>query len=163
MVHTEEKELVWLPKEVAARVKQLEDAKKSGDLVLEYVEQSKRDLKTSLESLEDDVIRFKSQMISARKKFEDAKNVELEANYAVWEKFDLEKSSIRKKAGELKDELKPMIDELKQVKQLMDQINTYDIQRLLTIIKDLNHSFYGETGNILTFLFNNYKKNDAAS
>jgi hypothetical protein len=155
-----EKELVWLPKDVAEKVLQLEEAKKSGDLVLEYIEQAKRDLNISLESLDEDVIQFKAQMISARKKFEEAKTVELAANYEVWEKFDLEKAGIRKKAQDLKQELQPMIDELNQVKRLMSEINSYDISNLLKIIKEVNQSFYGETGNVLTFLFNNYKKKE---
>lgn len=157
-IKMEEKDLVWLPKSVAARIKELEKASEQGDLVLEYVEQSKRDLKTSLESLEDDVIQYKAQMISARKKFEEAKNAELDANYAMWEKFDVEKSTLKRKVGDAVGELKPLVDELNNVKKLMGEIRSYDIENLVKLINQLNGNFYGETGNILKFLFDNYKK-----
>lgn len=154
----EEKDLVWLPKSLAAQVKEIESPKQMEALIFKYIDESREDVKLNLETLDDCLITYKAQMINARNKFEEAKNKELEANYAMWEKFEEERPKIQQKVKSLIDELKPLQDELKELKKTLDQVQTYDIERLIKVMKEVNGNFYGETGDILKFLFNNYKK-----
>lgn len=154
----EEKDLVWLPKSLAADIKALESPYQMQALIAEYIEESKRDVKLNLENLDDSLITYKAQMISARNKFEEAKNKELDANYAMWEKFEEERPKIQEKVKSLIAELQPLKDELNGLKKALEGIHTYDIEKLVELVKAINYNFHGETGEILKFLFNNYKK-----
>lgn len=155
---SEERDLIWLPRSLAGKVKELESPQQMEALILEFIEQSKQDIKISLDSLDESLITYKAQMISARNRFEEAKNKELEANCAMWEKFEDERPRIQEKVKSLISELEPLKKELDGINKSIKNIETYDIERLLKIIKEINSNFYGETANVLQFLMQNYYK-----
>lgn len=151
---------LYLPKNLAIQVKGLEEGRTKEELVLKYIEESKDDIKVTLESFDEDVIMYKAQMISLRKKFEEAKNAELEANYKMWEQFDLEKVELKKKIGTAVSELKPLIEEFKLLKALINDINLYKIDDLTNSISKLSASMKdNEHVEILKFLFEKYNLN----
>jgi archaellum component FlaC len=160
MSYSDENEIVWLPKKLAEQVKEVTDEKRKELLILRFIEDSKIDLQASLESLDEDVVRYKGSMIRARKAFEEAKNEQLNANYELWKKFDAELPSVEAKVQTLTKKLHPLKKELEEIKELMNGIRDYDIKLLLELVKNL-HSYLNydsDTSKILRFLFENYKK-----
>jgi len=80
----EEREFVYVPKSLAKKIKELEDGKVKEDLILEYLDKSRKEVKANLETLEDDVIQYQGIMIKAKQTFEKAKNEQLTASYDLW-------------------------------------------------------------------------------
>jgi chromosome segregation ATPase len=156
----EEKELVWLPKSVAKQVQEVIDEKAKETVIFALIEDSKRDIQISLESLEDDVIQYKGAMIRARKAFEEAKNEQLTANYEMWEVFEKDLPSVEAKVQKMKEKIAPLKKELDELKTLMDSVRKYEIQDLLESVESVSRhlSYDGDTGKLLRFLFENYKK-----
>lgn len=160
MAITEEKDLIWLPKSLVKKIKDIEDTKTIEAEIYKYIEESKKDLRINLESLDDDVLLYKAYMIKAKNAFEAAKNEQLEASYALWEKFDTELYEVRKKVEKVKEVMNPIKQELEELKTLMNSVKTYDIEKLLEVIKTIATylSYDGDTAKVVRFLFENYKK-----
>ncbi len=131
-----------------------------GNFVEEYIEESKRDLKVSMDYMDDEIIEYKAAMINARKKFKEAKEEMLEANYAMWEEFDNQKKNIQSKAEEMVKELGPLKGELNRIAILMHGIDTFKIERFLEILEKIKNHLYGEDRNILEFLLKNYQREE---
>lgn len=152
----EEKELVWLPKSLAAKVEALKD---SDNFVEEYIEQSKREINTNLESFDNEIISYKANMIKARKEFQIAKDEMIQANYEMWEKFDEERKSTYNLAEKMVETLKPLKDELVEIQKLMDGIHKWRIEDLLKMLKEINGCAPegSKTRDMLVFLMENFK------
>ncbi len=131
-----------------------------GNFVEEYIEESKRDLKVSMDYMDDEIIEYKAAMINARKKFKEAKEEMLSANYAMWEEFDNQKRDIRNKAESVVKELEPLKGELDKISNLMYGIDRFGIERFLEILEKIKNHLYGEDRNILEFLVKHYKSNE---
>lgn len=154
---TEERDLVWLPKSLAGKIKEVQDVRAIEAEILKYVEQTKNSLKLDTESMDEEIIQYRAYMIKARNSFEQAKNEELEAFYAIWEKYDQDISKIRVQVTKAKEELKPLLEELKTVKKEIQTVETWGFERLGEAIQKLS-SLYGENKEMFMFLVKNYKK-----
>lgn len=164
-----EKELIWVEKEFAEKYKLIEnDSNKSEErlkIFNEYMttvsEKSKAEYKANLENLEEDLAIYNGLMLKVKQSFEKAKNEQLDASYKLWENFEKEIPSIEKKVKLLQDKLSPLSTELEKIKNIIDNIKIYDIEKLLKITSELNGylSYENNTSNILKFLFENYKYN----
>lgn len=152
-----EKEYVFIPKKLAEKIKDLESDKQMEDTIIGYYNQSRRELQGELDCLDEDVIQYKANMMKARQAFREAKEEQLDANYELWEKFDADIKGVSAYVAKATSQLQPLKAELSQLKELMNQIDKWEIEKLVGLIDKLNSSFYGETGNILKFLFENYK------
>lgn len=69
-----EKELVWLPKELAAKIKDIEGVEGLRKEILSYVDETKRDLRNDIEMMDEDILLYKAYMIQARDKFKHIQN-----------------------------------------------------------------------------------------
>lgn len=154
MKEEEEKDLVWLPKSLCKKIKELEDTDK---FILDYIEESKKDIKLNIDSLDDEVLVYKGLMAKARTAFQEAKTEALEANYATWESFDKESKNISSKAIALKDSLGPLTQELEKINGLIDKVRTHRIDELISTIEKFN-SLYGQNKEVFEFLLNNFGK-----
>ena len=133
----EEKELVWLPKKLA---KQIEGLENPDNFVKEYIEESKREIKTNLDNLDDDIIQYKAAMITARQKFKEAKDGVLKANYEVWEKFEEDNKSLRKMTDVLLSQLRPIKNEVDEINQTLSKISTYQMKDLLELLQKIGYA-----------------------
>lgn len=154
----EEKDLVWLPKSLADKIKQIEDGRLLEAEIMRYAEQSKENLRIETESIEGDVLQYRAYMVKAKNAFKEAKEEQLTAAYALWEKFEDDMKGLREYVTKAKGAIEPLKNELLQVKQLMGEVDKWGIRELLSIVKELNSNYYSESNNMLRFLLNNYKK-----
>lgn len=135
-----EKELAWLPKTLVAKLKRSQDKGHQEKMILDFITDSDRDLQYSIESLEDDVIRYKGAMLSARKAFEDAKNEQLDANYKLWEKFDEELPSLSEKIEKVTSKLSPVVEKTEELNSLLEKLSLYKIDNYLETIEKVQRT-----------------------
>ena len=163
-----DKELIWVEKEFAVKYQELEkEESKNAERIKAFEEymdkleaKSKSDFKANFESLEEDVAIYTGLMLKVKQAFEKAKNEQLDASYALWEKFESEIPNIKQKTQKIIDELRPLQEELKKTSDLLAKIDTYDMERVIETIGKLS-SLYGESKNMVEFLVNNYTKPNA--
>lgn len=155
-----EKEFVYLPKELAEKIKQIQDSKVIESIIIDYIDESKREIQANLENLDDDVIKYKGLMLKAKKAFEDAKNEQLTASYALWEKFEDERPNTTEKIESIVNLLNPLVNKLEEVNSLMAKVNLYDLEKFLKILSEISNlvGYNGQTAELLKFLFENFKK-----
>lgn len=151
----DEKELVWVSKDLAKKIKSLEN---SDNFVLEFIEESKKDLKANFDAIDDEIIQYKANMIKAREAFRIAKDEMLSANYEIWEKFDTDRKSLYGAANLLVEKLKPLKDELATISDLMNKIDKWGIQSFVESLDKIIYLINSDKKEILQFLINNYKK-----
>lgn len=153
-------EIVWLPKSLAIKIKELKDGESQSKLIVEYIESMKRELKINIESMDEDVLIFRGLMAKAKQAFKETKETELNSFYELWEKFETDKKKVREFVIAAKAELQPLKLELKEIGNLMDGIDKWKIDNLLETIKKVGEYAYegSETHKILKFLFDNYKR-----
>ena len=153
---SEEKELVWLPKELAAKINDIEGVEGLRKEILSYVDETKRHLRNDIEMMDEDILLYKAYMIQARDKFKQAKNEELEANYTLWETFDEELGETRKRVRNVQDVLEPLKKDLNTIEQSIRNLNTYKMEDVLKIVDKFNNMSDNEL-RVIKFLQDNFK------
>jgi len=162
-------ELIWVDAEFAEKYNALksdkskreEQLKALDDYILSVRDQSRKEFKANLDSLEEDVAIYKGLMVSVKQAFESAKNEQLRSSYAVWENFDAELPSIEDKTNKIVETLQPLVQQLIRVNELLDKIQTYGFDKVIETIEKIT-CLYGENKNMVEFLINSYKPNQPA-
>jgi hypothetical protein len=130
-----EKEYIYVPKKLAVMVKSVTEPEEYERTIIKYMEEVKGDLRLNIESLDEDVTLFKAFMIEAKKRFKEAKEAQLKESYELWESYEQELGVIRNRVDSFKNELRPLIEDLKEINSLFSQIKTYDISKLCDVIE----------------------------
>lgn len=159
------KELVWVDKEFAEKYKKLETEKDCRERQIavfeEYMktvqEKARSEFRANLENLDEDAAIFSGLMLKVKQSFEKAKNEHLDASYALWEKFDKEIPNVRAKIQKITETVNPLKNELEETNELLQKINTYDLDRIIAAIEKLN-SLYGTSKEMIEFLVKNFNK-----
>ena len=151
------KEIVWLPKDIAAKLKGIEETKLIDAVITEYIKQSRQNIRDEISYLDDDVLQFKAAMTKAKIDFSEAKDVQLSLFTKIWQTHEDDIRILRAKVSQVKEVIAPLRIEIEQLKGLMGSVRMHEVDDLLKTMNQINNSFYGETGNILRFLFDNYK------
>jgi hypothetical protein len=97
--------------------------------------QVRKDFEINLESLEEDATMFKGLMIKVKKTFEETKNEYLEASEALWEKFEQEIPSVKKKVDQLTKLIDPLTKQLDAITQKFHTINTYHLKQMVELVQ----------------------------
>lgn len=132
------KELVWLPASLAKRLGDVTDVNAINKEILAYVEDTKADLRLSIESIDEDVLLYRAHMVKARDAFKKAKNEELEAMSDLWESYELELGKVKDKVSSLTEILKPLKDQISGLNTLCNSIPTYHIEKIADILQKIN-------------------------
>jgi hypothetical protein len=153
----QETELVWLPKGLAKRVKEVTDAAQIENEVVKFIEETKKDFRQELATFDDDVLMFRGLLIQARQSLKDAYQEHYDLNYKVWESFqdDIKKGKDFAEAATVT--LRPVIDSFAELTSLMNSINKWDLEGLLKLMQELN-SASAETRTMLRFLMENFRR-----
>ncbi len=156
----EEKKYVYVTKSLADKIESAQSDRTKLTIIEDYIRESKNEIKSNLESLEEDVVIYKGLMIKAKEAFREVKEEQLTASYKVWEKFDEEMRSVSESVKIAKEKIIPLKKEIQEVNELLRECSTYNLKELLSIIKEISSelSYDSKTGDILKFLFKEYKK-----
>lgn len=158
------KELIWVEKEFAEKYKEVEsDAGKQNlriKMFDEYMQKisdrSKEEFKANFESLEEDVAIYNGLMLKVKQTFEKAKNEQLDASYALWEKFDKEMPSVSKKIDNIIEQMNPVIKAVEEINSGLSKINTYKLEGVLDLVSKFN-GMTDESKKVVKFLVKNFK------
>ncbi len=151
------KDLIWVPKEIADKYKEMESDAGKLEFIEKYIEESRQDLKIDLDGFEDDVLQYRGLMLKAKETFRKAKDEEIQSHYDLWENFEKEKPKVSEKINSIIALLNPLKNELQEFKDLFKSIdlhNLQEIERTLNSIRNL----YGENKAMVEFLMKNYIK-----
>ena len=160
----DKEELIWVDAEFAQKYNELKGDKSKREEQLkaldEYIvsirEQSRKEFRANLDSLEEDVAIYVGLMVSVKQKFEAAKTEQLQASYSLWEKFDKELPNIQDKTNKMIECLNPLVEKLTQVNELLGKIQIYNFNDVIKAIERIGN-LYGESKGMVEFLVNNYK------
>jgi phage shock protein A len=158
----EKKELVWLPLELAKKVKDLTDAKAIENEILKYVADFKLSLRTDMEQVDEDIIRYKASMIKAKQMFREVCETEMADFENLWATHADDLARVKRKVEQVKEAISPIRSELQELKTNMNSIREWDVKGLLDVLEKVSYHINsnGPTGSILQFLFENYKKEE---
>ena len=141
---TEEIDLVWLPKSVADKVKQLETVEEADRLVQEYIKTKRQDFNRELESLDDDVLIFKGSCLKHRQELKKVYVEQSELLDKLWEDCGDMGSKIHRHAVALAAELAPLTAEVKnlkasidEVRRLIDNVSFYPQQTFIQTVESV--------------------------
>jgi len=135
--------LIWVDKEFAEKYKAFESEQNKIELQLaalnDYIKnlskESKKDFKCNLESIEEEAAIYAGLMLKVRQSFGKAKDKALSASYAIWEEWDKEMPNVDAKVAAVVISLKPITEQLSEIKSLLSQINLYDFDKLLKTVQ----------------------------
>lgn len=158
-----DKELIWVEREFAEKYKVLESERSKNEERIktldEYIDkikdESKRDFKSNLESLEEDVAIYTGLMLKVKQAFGKAKDEQLNASYDLWESFDKEIPNITKKINEILEKLNPLEEKINKINSISEKIRTWNIDRLSESIVKIS-SLYAQDDKLIKFLLENY-------
>jgi len=162
----EECTYAYIPKSLAKKVDELGNCASVEKEILSYIEETKLDLRISIESIDEDILLYRAHMIKARDAFKIAKNEELEGLYVLWEGFDKERCKLGNMVKQAKDTLDPLRKEIKQmafdIQDLNSAISNLDVGRMYNFFETLERckEFIDKEKTMTKFLFDNYKVNN---
>ena len=140
----EEKDLVWLPKSVAAKVKQIETVEEADNMIQEYIKTKRQDFTRELESLDDDVLTFKGVCLKHRQELKKVYDEQADLLDELWEDCGDMGSKIHKHAVAIAAELAPLTAEVKslkssieEVKRLIGQVDFYPQQTFIQTVESV--------------------------
>jgi hypothetical protein len=156
----EKREIVWLPAELAARVKGIQDKNVLEREILAYIDTARKELKSQIECFDDDVLIFRGQLAKAKAAFKEAQEAHYNETYQMWEEFQKTLPQTKDFVQKAVDVLKPLKAELDGVNKLMQTVNHWEIERLIKLLDQVSNA-NPETQKVLRFLFENFKNEEA--
>lgn len=128
--------MVWIDETLAAKLEIINDVAKlktDGDLD-KVIKMLTDDTNTMAECLDENALRFKLHAQQTRDNYEKVVKEEIDKTYELWEKCDDLRDDVRNKIDTFIPTFKSISNELDKLKQSMDTINTYKIERLLELV-----------------------------
>ena len=152
---TDDKKFVYLPVELADQVESIGSDKVLSAVIEKYFEESMRDIKANLETLDDMVLQYKGLMSKAREEFRTASNDMVEKSYKTWEEFDAKTPVISRKVKAVCDELKPIHKSLTDLDTLINRLDFRHLERILDVVERVAN-MTPEAQKVMGFLIENW-------
>ena len=140
----EERDLVWLPKSVAAKVKLVETVEEADSMIQEYIKTKRQDFTRELENLDDDVLMFKGVCLRHRQELKKVYDEQVDLLDRLWEDCGGMGSEIHKHAVGMAAELAPLTAEVKnlkssieEVKKLIHEVSFYPAQQFVSTVESV--------------------------
>jgi hypothetical protein len=151
----QERDLVWLPKDLVDRVKDVQDEKFVEDQILAYIEKSRREIHDQLDCFNDDVLAYRGALAKAKLAFKEAQETHYNETYELWEDFQKKTPATRQFVEKAVAELAPLKTELETINGLLQKVSTYDLERWLTLLEKIAGMDL-RSKEMLGFLFENF-------
>lgn len=152
----QERELIWVPKEVAIKYEQLSEEGRD-NLILQYIDSVKQSIKNEISYLDEDILMFRGAMVKARQDFKKTKDEELENISEIWHNAEDEISLVKNKINNIRKEVEPLSEDIKEINNLLTSIFSYKIENLVEALKFINNQTT-ETKELIKFLIEKTNK-----
>lgn len=144
---SEEKDLVWVPKEKAAQLKAAESENAQMAIIDDIIANTKRSMRIDLEALDEDVLVFKGTLLQYKKAYSEALNAHLDASYKLWEDIDSKIPNMRAKAEKTVADFAIVAPELQKIVNVIDDIatklgdvNVYQLKNMVELIETIQNA-----------------------
>ena len=133
-----DRELIWVDKDVAKKYMDLGTDVEKLKLVNDVIKERGLDITTDIESLNDDLLRFKAFALNYSTEFKKAYQEQLSNLEKFHEENGYIYDEISKKAREMKSGIGFIGNEIKELNNQMSKIDTYKIERMIGLIEKFN-------------------------
>ena len=151
-----EKELVWVSKEIKEALEKAESQEEQEKIFFKVIEDRKFDIKTQIESLDDDVLLFKGIGIKYKTELEKIYNQQSEQLEKLWEDFNAG-DRIYKQAKQIEKDLQPIVNTIELINKRLSDISTWKIENMIDLINKFNN-MSDSTKEMLKILIESEKK-----
>lgn len=133
------KTYVSIDEDLAEKLKESEDIDKQKIEIDAYIERMKTSIKAefdhNVKDISDKALLFKAELLKARMEYAQVLDDSLTELYTTWEKAEPGFNRLIKKVREVKKEVEPLREELKEANKLLEQVPTYHIERLIGLME----------------------------
>jgi len=133
-----DRELIWVDKDVAKKYMDLSTDTEKLKLVNDVIKERGLDITTDIESLNDDLLRFKAFALNYSTEFKKAYQEQTDKMEKFYETNGYIFDRISTQTRKLQSEVSKIGDEIKELNNQMDKIETYKIERLIGLIEKFN-------------------------
>lgn len=135
----ENKELIWVNKDIAKKYRDMESDQKKLEIVISTINQRKTDITNDIECLDNDLLQFKAFALRYKTELTKVYKEQQIAFEKLFEEVGDIQSKMFCKTKEIKKELMPIKSEVDNINKLLSEISTYKIEQLIDIINKFNN------------------------
>jgi len=135
---SEQKELIWVSKEVKETIEKMESDQEKLKLVDKMINDRKLDITYAIESLDDDLLVFKAFSLKYKTELQKVYDEQSDKLEKLFENCGDIQSKMYLKIEETKTKLEPIISKIKSINETLEKVNTYKIERLIELIEKFN-------------------------
>ena len=129
--------------------------------IIKHIEDVKKDIKSSINALDEETLVFRASAIKYKQEFEEIVYGIRDESYKLWEKASEKRSEVTKNFNNVKDEVGKVIIEIDKVEKRLNEldkklecISPYRLEKLLEVLDKIENM--SETKQkIFTFLLSN--------
>jgi len=134
----EQKELIWVSKEVKTIFESLDSDHEKLKIVDDLIKNRKLDITYAIESLDDDLLVFKAFSLKYKTELQKVYDEQSDKLEKLFENCGDIQSKMYLKIEETKTKLNPITDKIKAINETLDKVNTYKIEKLIELIEKFN-------------------------
>lgn len=139
---SQERELIWVPKELAERFNSLETVEEQSALVMKFIEEQRSRIKASNEYLEDDVLEFKAYCLNYRKALSEVLNAQDPIMEALEEKTAYATNKMKEDLKKVEKLIEPienrvsiLLRKVDGIAAAMAKINHHQINQYISVVE----------------------------
>jgi predicted nucleic acid-binding Zn-ribbon protein len=151
-------ELIWVTKEQAKIFNELGSDINKKTLIDELISRRKVDIQSSIESLDDDLLRLKAFALTYKTELKKVYDEQDKALQDLWESSDAKIHELKGKIQQLKPELQNVKNQIDEVNKFMNGVSTYGIDKLIEMVHKINNMSEADK-KLITDLINLTKMN----
>lgn len=134
-----DREIVWVTKEQARMLNNLDSDLSQKDFVDKLIKNRKVDIQNSIESLDDDLLRLKAFALTYKTELKKVYDEQDKALEELWETHDEKIYELKEKIKQLKPELQNVKQQIEEVNKVMNGVSTYSIDKLIEVVHKVNN------------------------
>jgi len=135
---SEQKELIWVSKDIKVIFESLDSDHEKLRIVDELIKDRKLGITQDIESLDDDLLRFKAFSLKYKTELQKVYEDQNDKLGKLFEDIGDISSKMYLKIEETKNKLNPITDKIKEVNKTLESLNTYKIERVIELIDKFN-------------------------
>jgi len=135
---SEQKELIWVSKEVKTIFESLDSDHEKLRIVDELIKDRKLGITQDIESLDDDLLRFKAFSLKYKTELQKIYEDQNDKLGKLFEDIGDISSKMYLKIEDTKNKLNPITDKIKEVNKTLESLNTYKIERVIELLNTFN-------------------------
>jgi hypothetical protein len=132
----ENQELMFVDKQIADRIKNLENVDQI-EVINKILEERKQDMRLDMENLESDMLQFKVFAMKYRKELEEVYKDQQDKAYKLWEKYNEELPRIQAAIQPVIDEVNKLTVVVDTLNNKLEKITSWEVDKLSKLIDSL--------------------------